>query len=770
MTAPLRRRAGSQTSAGRLLAGLLVILGANLAVLGHWRLHFVVPALGLLALVVVPVASLHRINPLRWTQPIDRWVLSAVLWTLVLMVAGLAINEVLPTFGLHHPLSVAPVTGLVDGLDLIVLVWAGFRPPGPARLPEVRPRAVVLLAGAALAVALSAAGAVRLNNGLGGGLAHFALALDVVVLILVTVWREREADGVLGVTIYGVSLALLLSTSLRSWYSSGHDIQHEMQVFLATASASHWVINEHDPYNACLSLTILPTMFLRWTQIEAVYVFKVVYQMLFALCPVLLFGVVRRVAGSAIASVSVIYFLGFITFFQDMPWLNRQEIGFLFFGALLVTLFVKEGSPRSRRSAVLISTAGMVLSHYSTSYFAFAGLTLAWLARRLVRALARRPRLSELGFVRFGQASTALTIGVLVSLASFLAVWNVLLTRTDAGLFHEVSAAIHSLTGGPSLSRAPEANLTILGGGGGTNERAAFQTLRQETQTVRRQSPANVYPAPLPSAGFTPAVPEANLPPTRVGRLLQDVGLSLYPLERGYRLAAAVLLQVLGPLGLLLVGLSRRNRWLREPDFYFLAVGFLIATVIQIALPSTSVSYGPARSFQQTLFVLSAFMAMGTSSLLPRTRAAAGLAVSSAVAVLIAATDTGLVPQALGGYPPQLNLDNSGNYYDLYYVSGAEVAGITWLSQEATAPRADIAMDPNTFNASRPIHSLSVNTNIYPSALHRDSWVLLSPVNVLSDKTEASVTGYELWYRYPIAFLELLKDRVYDNGSLYVYR
>ena len=78
-----------------------------------------------------------------------------------------------------------------------------------------------------------------------------------------------------------MSLALLLMTSLRGWYVTGHDVQTEYLVFELTKQLSRWKVSTFpDAYNACLSITILPTMILRWTRVGDPYVFKVLFQVL----------------------------------------------------------------------------------------------------------------------------------------------------------------------------------------------------------------------------------------------------------------------------------------------------------------------------------------------------------------------------------------------------------------------------------------------------------------------------------------------------------
>ena len=59
-----------------------------------------------------------------------------------------------------------------------------------------------------------------------------------------------------------------------------------------------------------------------------------------------------------------------------------------------------------------------------------------------------------------------------------------------------------------------------------------------------------------------------------------------------------------------------------------------------------------------------------------------GPAAAAIVALVILFSTVGLMPQLLGGYPAQLNLNNSGDYYDAYYVHDQEIAALNWLGEQ----------------------------------------------------------------------------------------
>src|ERR1700680_2775123 len=75
--------------------------------------------------------------------------------------------------------------------------------------------------------------------------------------------------------LFFIGLALLFTTSLRSWYATGHDIEREIYVFQLTNTHHIWSMAFYqDAYNACLSITILPTILTNLLVIQDIYVYK----------------------------------------------------------------------------------------------------------------------------------------------------------------------------------------------------------------------------------------------------------------------------------------------------------------------------------------------------------------------------------------------------------------------------------------------------------------------------------------------------------------
>lgn len=222
------------------------------------------------------------------------------------------------------------------------------------------------------------------------------------------------------------------------------------------------------------------------------------------------------------------------------------------------------------------------------------------------------------------------------------------------------------------------------------------------------------------------------------------------------------------------MGLARRRRRQFGRDFFALALASVVVVGTFTVLPGLSVSYGLLRSFQQALFLVAPVLVSGSIFLFqPLGRVWAERAAGIVALVLLFST-IGLMPQLLGGYPAQLNLNNSGAYYDVYYVHPQEIAALGWLSrQPGTLPagvQADISSARYTFKNPGDICGCQLITDIYPTLLQKSTWVVQGYSTVHTDVSWFVHDGDLIAYKYPTAVLQSYKDLVYDNGGTRIYR
>lgn len=767
-----------------LLLGVLV-LTANQMFASGIRLPWITSAIGGLCVLAVPTFLLcgARVIPARSGS--ERVAVSAVLTVLGLMIAGLAANTVLPLFSVRDPLGTTSAILTVDLLIVGLAAWARRRHPAVyvIRMPALGRADGVVLGLGGVVLALAVVGAVRLNNGAGGGVTLVMLAAALVESGLLLAWRKRLNPGVVTIAIYGLSLALLFMTSLRGWDTTGHDVQREYQAFQRTSANGKWSMALfRDSYNACLSITILPTLIKEWTRVDDPYVYKFFFQVLFASCPVMLFNLARRMAPIGASLLASLFFVSFVTFFQDMPMLNRQEVAFLFFAAGLLAVFNDHLSIRSRRWWFCLFAVGMVLSHYSTTYVAVGVVGLAWLVGRVavpILTAASRvvPRVAEraIRVLDSGTERRVLTIGPVLGVAVIAAMWGAV-TQTEDGLVGTVSATIEDLRGGTGASKSGDTSYSIFPVRRSTPaERLAEYEAASVASAAEGRTAGTYYPDQLVSQYPTAVAADATLPLTAVGRGLSSIGINVSALNYLIRQASARILQLLAVVGLAVV-LFARHRVIRPPpEYVLLAIASILVVFLQVVLPVVSVNYGLLRAFQQALLVLNVLLVAGSLALVPRRAARMRNAAVSVLVLALFASSTGVFTQLVGGYGPQLHLNNSGTYYDIYYLHPEEIAGIGWLQRHVSAVNGDnaqseIQADRYTAMRVQALIPRPIRDDIHPAVVGRESYVFLGVSTVAMGKSTVPVDGDLTTYRYPMPFLDDNKDLIYSNGGSRVYR
>lgn len=734
---------------------------------------------GLWLLVGAPTVSWNGVTS-RVVSTRDGSVLLAVGLSIVGdIVVALVVNTALPFLGVAHPLTRAPLTLASALAVLVVAVACPSSECGDnstwwrvARTRAVPPGLVTVLVFGAVTLALSVAGPTRLNNELGSSVSVMAL-LTVAALLAFLVWRRRRYPAVvLQLGLFFAAAGLLLLTSLRGWYITGHDIQREFEVFQLTAEAGRWNIAAfRDPYNACLSITLLPTSLTRLTEISGTYVFKILMPLFFALTPVLVYRSVRNVAPQIVALLSAVYLMAFPTFFTDMTFMARQEIAFVLLGCAMVVI-TDSGRPlRNRRIMFTVLMAGIVLSHYSTTYVVVAVLGLALgtdLGWRLLSRLRRTgPGTATRGFV---------TWWVIVATAAAAFVWTGPVTHTTGQLHSTLAKTVQDLvSGGQTQSGSSDTSYSLLGGTLATPAQR-LNAYRADTMrlTATARTAGDYLPMSVVNAYAVPVVEKQVLPLTPVGRALQRHGIDVTAANNFVRLSVARLLQLLLLIGVATTVVGRRKAFRPTRDQVTLTVGVLVVIGLLTVLPQLSVDYGVLRAFQQGLFFFAPFIAAG-SLWLCRWAGRKAAPIACALALLLFLDLTGAVPKLLGGSPPQLHLDNAGQYYDIYYVHPEERTAIAWLEDRASADeranvQSEVQTDRYTFSRLQTLIRGRALDDIYPTLVGTRSYVFLGSTTVRKGEATVFYRGDLVTYRYPVGLLDETKDKVYSSDGAEIYR
>jgi uncharacterized membrane protein len=778
------RKSDGSPIAGRVLGAftaLILALVVNFMVIANVDLPIARPLLGFWFMVVLPAYLLYTSSAWSRCGLQERVGYSVCLVLLILMASGLVINEVLPLGGVQRPLDPGPIIIVGDLINLSLYVYRSRYPDRikpRINFAEFSKQEFRLLVAAALTVVLAVFGANSLNNGGSGNITLIALAIVAVIGFFSVRWLRFTRESVMSAVIYLVSLGLLLTTSLRGWSVTGHDIQQEYLVFQLTEVHGRWSMAYfHDAYNACLSITILPTELGQIINVDNPYIYKLFFQLLFALCPVLVYALARRYFNRGVATLAVAYFVGFPTFFTDMPFLNRQETALLFVAVGLLAATNPVWSFRRRQVSLGIAGVGAEVSHYSTMYV-FVGtlviaLLLSYVGRLFIKPNRAEPkpdparRYARGGGRRWVPTfKGSLSIGLVIAFIGIVFAWGTLATKTTGGV---VSTAEQAITSG-SIS------ISAFGSGGGSD--ASVQAaLNQDGLQARAGAPSGTFlPLSAVSKAAAPIVDEPLTPLTAIGRELNSLGLpvaTLNSLARSLVAYSEELFLAIGLVRLFLAG--RREGRLVGGQFFWLPVGITVMVVVITVVPSIAVDYGVLRAFQQGLVFFGPVIVIGSMTVFaPIGKNRARIAACAICLGMFLFTST-LVPQLLGNNLAELNLNNSGNYYNLYYTTPQEASGIAWLGAQPDVLNSPIqgSFDPRRWEPTDPSSIVGERViDEYPTLVYQDGWVILGTIETKSGLSFAlePTTDSVVEYKYPIELLNNYKNLVYTNGGTTIYK
>ena len=681
---------------------------------------------------------------------------------LLLILAGLAANFVPQWFGVHRPLDTwaIPISFCVMYTGLAIGAATQYVRPRNTRQSNDHARPIVnwlIRAIAFLAPFLAALGAFMLNNHGPNTIALVALGVTVGLVPLVYSLRHRLSTATFIWTLAGASLALLVSISLRGWYISGQDMQHEFQVFSLASQLGRWDINfYHDSYNACLSVTLLPIMLSHVLHIDGAVVFKLILQLIFVAVPATIFITTRQLLGRDKAFLAAALFIGLPTFSIDVPFITRQEIAYLFAALAIAAIFINsERWLRRHRNALVVSLSlGVVVSHYSTAYLFIGSLVLAYGLTKLYELMAKR-----LKRPRRNHSPATISIWSIIVIAVGAYIWLGQVTRASSDLGHKLAGAtssISQLAGDPGLLvrslqssslNSTETALTKYVARSNVDPQANVSELRAGLKTVSSDDPPSKLTAWVKH---------------RTGINLAALVPLLY-----YGLATKLYLAFgLGMVMLMFVRSAQRQ--LKIPILYTSwSIASLIVLVAQLMLPALAENYGITRAFMQAFLILNVPMLVGLYTL-PQRWSRLNHIVAAVIVSALLILYSGFLPYLSGGLHRQLSLQNAGQYYGTVYPQADDLAAYHWI-QTNLPPGAKVNIaDYAAMYAYYPLSTLDTTSpNLFPFQIKSGDYVMLSSSQTVDHVvyTFDDLIGLSI---NPSMYSSA--DLVYTSGNVRIYR
>ncbi len=350
---------------------------------------------------LVPGMILLNILGLSELNFLKKILLGIALSISTLIFTGLFLNIFFPL--LKQPLSLLPV---LISLNLVTIILAVFEYKqwkndfninyifnfnlnldgkllSPLLFPLIFPLMAIL-------------GTYLMNSSLNNIILIAMLFLIPIYLIFIVYLKERVHPLTYPISIWLIGLGLLLMHGLTSNHIMGRDIHAELYCFQLTLDNFHWDINNYyNPYNACLSITILPTIYSVLTSMSNEYIFKIYFSVICSFIPLIVYVVSEKYVGKYAFFAALLFV--FQVFFLTVTDASRQGIALIFFFLTVMVWFDDSIKLKTRKALFLILIFSTIVSHYTTSYVALV-ILMPILFLPFLKSLIRERKLNFTNF------------------------------------------------------------------------------------------------------------------------------------------------------------------------------------------------------------------------------------------------------------------------------------------------------------------------------------------------------------------------------------
>lgn len=613
--------------------------------------------------------------------------------------------------------------------------------------PVLKKRDSIAISLATVVLLTAIFGAIALNNQSSSLLAITSTILSAVTIVYMITRPGSNLST--AVSIYMIAASYLLAGWLRSNFISAVDTNMEFYMFSTVYEFGKWLpsLFPGHAYNACLSITLLPTVLQNFVNFDLVYMFKIVFPLLFALVAPAVYVSARNVLNKRMSIIAAALYIAQPAFMMYISIPARQQIAMLFFALLTMTALSKL-SYRQKRILAVILFIGILLSHYTTAYIACLIIATAYIVEKLL--LRRHGRKK--------QSSTKPTFSLFVIAIMLVstAVWYSSITSSSSVATSFISK---NLT-----------NLNLIFDPSTHSSKASI--LNQFNPFYRQPDPQikmDEYYKELQKTHDTtgssaPAIAAATTIPSKVGTVFGQ----LFSAFKGLVQVFCKLLIIIGAGYLAYQYFRLKLTAYRHNATLNLAA--LISLGLLLLLPFLSETYDASRTYQQVLVVLAIAMSAGIS-VVCRMSQRWILIVSTAIILALIGFGNGLINQLIGGGTPSMNYNNSGLLYNRVYVDAGEMSSARWLGQQPTktailGDRMSAARITMTQQYGREV---PVRQAVFDETITQDRYIYLRRQN-LDGVGTINIKGMQYDYDFPNTQIGQQKNQIYSNQSSTIYK
>lgn len=370
---------------------LVIILFLQLIV--YAMMFFDVPVarqvVGFIYLTFVPGFVITKLLKLDQLDGLETVLFSVGFSVAFLMLAGLFVNEFGLLFGFSEQLSLMPLMIILNSFILVGGVLVYLRSENAtlfgAETLRLSPVALLLI----VLPILSVVGTLWVNA-FENNLILLVMLMAISLLFVVGLISKKFLPPKLfPLAVLMIAISLLCHSSLVSNYlvTFGSDNPVEYFVFKVTENNAHWSSvfmyprdTGYGRINSMLSVTILPTFYSSLLNVDATWVLKILYPLIFSVVPLALYKLWQKNVGAKRAFIATFLFMAQNAFYAEMLGLNRQIVAELFFVLLLLVVLSKDMKPFNKMICFTIFGVALVISHYALAEIFLLFISFVWIS------------------------------------------------------------------------------------------------------------------------------------------------------------------------------------------------------------------------------------------------------------------------------------------------------------------------------------------------------------------------------------------------------
>jgi uncharacterized membrane protein len=344
--------------------------------------------IGFLYLTFIPGLVIVKVFNLSQKNILETLILAIGLDIAFLLFVGLLLNELLPIFGLASPLSTNSLLIAFNIITMAFIILLYYKKTNVSdltniiKLSDFPIKSIVFI----IIIPLLSILGVAFVNGMNNNSILLLMLVFITIFISMSVLKNEILPPKLYlVAILAITFALIFHIAMITNYFLGWDFHSEYQVFELVNNKGFWdsTLTSVDENIAkgysMLSVTILPTIYSKIIDINGTIIFKLLYPLMLALIPMVLYIFYSERMDKKIAYLSILFFISNLTFFGVDGFSAKQIVGEFFYVLLFMVIMKNDINAPKKWLLFTLFGIAMIISYYSLAYILLFFIFLPYL-------------------------------------------------------------------------------------------------------------------------------------------------------------------------------------------------------------------------------------------------------------------------------------------------------------------------------------------------------------------------------------------------------